>query len=29
MLYHRSIVEALMTVKPTGLKFIKVEDWHI
>ena len=29
MLYHKSVVEALMSVEPTGLKFIKVEDWHI
>ncbi|MWP49540.1 MULTISPECIES: DUF1629 domain-containing protein [unclassified Gilliamella] len=29
MLYHKSVVDAIMAVNPTGLKFTKVENWHI
>lgn len=27
-IYHKSIVDAIMAVNPTGLKFRKVEDWR-
>jgi len=26
--YHKSIVNAIMSVNPTGVKFISVEDWE-
>ena len=26
--YHKSIVDAIMSVNPTGVKFISVEDWE-
>ena len=26
--YHKSIVDLIMSVKPTGVKFISVEDWR-
>jgi hypothetical protein len=27
-LYHKSIVDAIMAVNPTGVQFTKVEDWR-
>jgi hypothetical protein len=26
--YHKSIVDAIMAVNPTGVQFTKVEDWR-
>jgi hypothetical protein len=26
--YHKSIVDAIMSVNPTGVRFIRVEDWE-
>ena len=28
-LFHMSVVEKILAIKPEGLKFTKVEDWHI
>lgn len=28
-IYHKSIVDAIMAVKPEGLKFTRVEDWRL
>ncbi|GHU05788.1 hypothetical protein FACS1894158_09820 [Betaproteobacteria bacterium] len=28
MLYHKSIVDAIVAVNPTGVQFIKVENWR-
>jgi hypothetical protein len=28
MLYHRSVVDAIMATNPEGVQFIKVEDWE-
>ncbi len=26
--YHKSIVDVIMSVNPTGIRFIRVEDWE-
>jgi RPA family protein len=27
-LYHESVVEKIMAVDPTGIRFVRVEDYH-